>query len=193
MSPRSKPTLELVSSKPTSDEQLLLAVARDDREAFRELSTRFADRLARFCGHATKEGNLGEDLAQDVLVAVWNARTLFTGGDAAAWIFTFAVNRCRKHQRWFSRWLKAKTKAELLPFEAPAEPFEILAKHQLLQRARVAIAALPQELQEAVWLRLEGQLNYRSVGDALGCSEGAARVRVFTALKRLRAVMGGDE
>lgn len=173
-----------------SDESLLLAVARDERSAFRELSERYAARLASFCGRCVKNESAGEDLAQDVLVAIWHARRSFVGGDAAAWIYTFAVNHCRKHRRSVARWLTARFRAQTLPIAVPRGPFEALEERQLVQRARLALAQLPDELREPVLLRLEGGLDYRSVGGVVGCSEGAARVRVFTALQRLRAAMG---
>ncbi len=172
-----------------SDAELLVAMGRDDREAFRELTRRHAERLARFCARQVGSVATGEDLAQDVLVTAWEARGRFSSGDALAWLFTLAVNRCRKHHRSFRRWLTARDGLEQLPM-AGANVVEDAETRQLAQRAQHLMRTVLTEGQrEAVLLRLDADLDYRRIGEALGCAEGAARVRVFTALRRLREAM----
>jgi RNA polymerase sigma factor (sigma-70 family) len=173
-----------------SDAELLVAMGRDDREAFRELARRHAERLARFCARQVGSLATGEDLAQDVLVAAWEARGRFTSGDALAWLFTLAVNRCRKHHRSLRRWFTARDGLEQLPVASGANLLEDAETRQLAQRAQSLMRTVLTEGQrEALLLRLDADLDYRRIGEALGCAEGAARVRVFTALRRLREAM----
>jgi DNA-directed RNA polymerase specialized sigma24 family protein len=54
-----------------------------------------------------------------------------------------------------------------------------------------AVRALPPRQREAVALRFVGDLGYRQVGEAMGCSEEAARRSVFEGLRRLREVWDG--
>jgi RNA polymerase sigma factor (sigma-70 family) len=184
------PVVLLRPAREASDAELLVAMARDDREAFRELARRHAERLARFCARQVGSVSTGEDLAQDVLVTAWDARRRFTGGDALAWLFTLAVNRCRKHHRSFRRWLTARDGLEPLPMAAGATLVEDVEVRQLAQRAhRLMRTVLTEAQREALLLRLDADLDYRAIGEALGCAEGAARVRVFTALRRLREAL----
>lgn len=54
-----------------------------------------------------------------------------------------------------------------------------------------AVRALPPRQREAVALRYVGDLSYREVGVAMGCSEEAARRSAFEGVRRLREVVGG--
>ena len=54
-------------------------------------------------------------------------------------------------------------------------------RHEL----QAAVAALPLSQAEAIGLRIVEQLPYPEVAERLGCSEGAARVRVSRGLSRL--------
>lgn len=53
-----------------------------------------------------------------------------------------------------------------------------------------AVRALPPRQREAVALRYVGDLSYRDVGAAMGCSEQAARRSAFEGVRRLREVVG---
>lgn len=182
--------LRLVSdplAEPPSDEELLLKVATGDREAFRTLVQRYGARLAAFCSRQVGDATVGEDLAQDVLVAAWRARERFAGGDPAAWLFTFAVNRCRKHRRGWARWLRVERGSASAPAEPPKTALDALEKRALEAALVKAIDGLPPLHREAVLLRFEAGLDYRTIGQVAGCSEGAARARAFDAVAALRA------
>ncbi len=55
---------------------------------------------------------------------------------------------------------------------------------------RAAMSRLPQTQIEAVQLRIADDLPYSEVARILGCSEGAARVRVSRGLTTLAAQLG---
>ena len=55
----------------------------------------------------------------------------------------------------------------------------------ILVRLDQALSELPPESADAVRLRVRDELPYAEVARRLGCSEGAARVRVARALTRL--------
>ncbi len=54
-----------------------------------------------------------------------------------------------------------------------------------------AVRGLPPRQREAVALRYVGDLSYREVGEAMGCSEEAARRSAFEGVRRLREVWDG--
>lgn len=56
-----------------------------------------------------------------------------------------------------------------------------------------ALSALSKSVRDAVDLRVMHELPYRDVSARLGCSEGAARVRVSRGLAQLWDALGGDE
>lgn len=119
---------------------MLLAVARGDRDAFRQLATRYAARLSAFCARQMNDSTLGDDFSQDVLVAAWEARTQFRGGNAAAWLFTLALNRCRKHRRGAFRLLTAQLKISSTPESGAVGPLETVEQRQLMLKATRALS-----------------------------------------------------
>jgi DNA-directed RNA polymerase specialized sigma24 family protein len=164
-----------------SDPELLVAMARDDRDAFRELARRHAERIARFCARQVGSVATGEDLAQDVLVTAWEARSRFAGGDALAWLFTLAVNRCRKHHRSFRRWLTARERLEQLPAPASSSLIEDAETRQLVRRAhRLMGTVLTEGNREALLLRLDADLDYRGT---LSCDACRTRRRAVSAVQ----------
>lgn len=60
----------------------------------------------------------------------------------------------------------------------------------LAEALRAAAATLSDRQFEAVRLRVATGLSYADVASALGCTEGAARVRVSRGLARLAVLMG---
>ena len=78
-----------------SDAELVLAVARRDREAFVELFERYAGRIKAFMMRAGAAAADADEIAQDVMVAVWRRAGSFDPARAAAstWIYAIARNR----------------------------------------------------------------------------------------------------
>ena len=165
----------------------MLEVAGGSRAAFHELAAHFAGPLVRFCTKQVADAAVGEELAQDVLLAVWQSRHRFTGGDAASWVFTIAVNRCRKHRRSLLRWFSSRARIEAA--DSGLDVIEALGTHQQAAQLRASVESLSDELREVLVLRLDTGLDYRAIGEAVGCTEGAARVRVHAAIRRLRGGM----
>lgn len=68
-------------------------------------------------------------------------------------------------------------------------PEESVLREDDLSRLRVALATLSERERDALALRFGGGLRAREVGDVLGVSEGAAKMLVHRAVRRLRGVM----
>jgi RNA polymerase sigma-70 factor (ECF subfamily) len=52
----------------------------------------------------------------------------------------------------------------------------------------LAIERLPQDKREIIMLSKYEEKKYKEIGEILGCSEGAVKVKVFRALQELKAV-----
>ncbi len=57
------------------------------------------------------------------------------------------------------------------------------------QRVRTALARLPEEQRSALVLKEYHQLDYREIGQVLGCSEAAARARTYRGRVALREAL----
>jgi len=90
----------VLTSEDMTDEALMLRVQDGDKEAFRLLVGRHIDRIVgtarRIVGAAD-----AEDVAQDVFLRVWTARSQWSPGQARfrTWLYRVAVNRCIDHTR----------------------------------------------------------------------------------------------
>ena len=58
------------------------------------------------------------------------------------------------------------------------------------ERIRLAVQRMPARQREIVLLRYAGEMSFRDVARVMGISEGAARMRVNRALRRLAEEMG---
>ncbi|HCZ37602.1 MAG TPA: RNA polymerase sigma factor, partial [Cytophagales bacterium] len=52
----------------------------------------------------------------------------------------------------------------------------------------VAMDKLPLEKREIILLSKYEEMKYNEIGEVLGCSEGAVKVKVFRALQELKAI-----
>ena len=86
-------------------------------------------------------------------------------------------------------WMSGKSYANLdpIPFdEGGYERVEALRDiGRLVEPLAAAVAALPESVRRAIELRVLDQMEYASVAEQLGCTQGAARVRVSRGLKQL--------
>ena len=127
-----------------------------------------------------------EDCFQETFIAALRAYERMDGRHPRAWVMTIARRKAIDHHRARAR--RPEPRAELPEAIASGEPRpgdgdEIWA----------AVAELPPGQRAAVALRYAADLPYREIGDALDCSEEAARRRVSDALRALRAIIDREE
>jgi RNA polymerase sigma-70 factor (ECF subfamily) len=74
--------------------------------------------------------------------------------------------------------------------EGTANPAELLTARRTAERVRDALATMPRKRREVALLRLDGNMSYAEIAQAVGTTEGSARVLVHLALKELRETIG---
>ena len=73
------------------ERSLLKGIARGDRDAFDEIFRRYHPQLFRFAYRLTSSYGLAEEVANDVLVTVWQSAVNFRGdARVSTWIFGIA-------------------------------------------------------------------------------------------------------
>ncbi len=105
------------------------------------------------------------------------------GGDLRGWILTIARRAAIDAAR-----ARARRPEPVAAPEPPPVDGTPLPGDPALWRA---VRALPPRQREAVTLRYVGDLGYREIGAAMGCSEEAARRSAFEGIRRLREVWDG--
>jgi RNA polymerase sigma-70 factor (ECF subfamily) len=129
-----------------------------------------------------------EELVQEAFARVWaSPNTPSTEPDFRRWLYRVIANLARDYHR--RRYLEAR-----LPFwNTPAiDPIDEVV-HRAEDRGLLgAVLALPFKDRHAIYLHYFDGLTFAEVGNVLGVSEIAARVRVHRALQALRGRLGPD-
>jgi len=130
-----------------------------------------------------------EDCLQETFLAALRAYPRFDGRHPRAWIMTIARRKAIDSARERARRPEPLAAVELAL--DGAEPGRGMSSDDA--EVWQAVAALPEGQRAAVLLRFAVDLRYREVGEALGCSEEAARQRVSEALRSVRGEITARE
>jgi RNA polymerase sigma-70 factor (ECF subfamily) len=172
-----------------SDNALMLKVKDGNLDKLGLLFERYKKPLFGFFYNMSRDTELSEDLVQNVFVRILKYRYLFRGeGDFKTWMFHIARNVNHDHYR------KNKLgKAESVePWEnrlGHEDAYSVqLLKDEENQMLTMALDRLPADKREIILLSKYQEKKYKEIGEILGCTEGAVKVKVFRALQDLKAV-----
>ena|SRR5215213_361689 len=174
-----------------SDEQLIMAVAAGDREAFAALYRRRRPDVYRFALHMTGAAATAEDVAQDVFMTVIQDARRYAPSRAAVlpWLLGIARNVARRRL--------SERRYEPLPEgggepAVHADPADGIARARQADMLRSALSALPVPYREAVVLCDLQELTYQDAAEAAGCAIGTVRSRLHRGRQLLAAKMRGE-
>lgn len=178
----------------SSDAKLIASV--DGEGSFAALYERHVDDVLRYFVRRTGCGQTAADLTAETFAEALGSRRRFrdTGAPGRAWLFKIA-------QRQLSRFVRREVVSErarrkvgidrLVLGEDDLDRVEQLIDFEMTGAAiRDAMDELPAAQSEAVLLRVGQAMSYREVASKLGCSEGAARVRVTRGMTALAEQFG---
>ncbi len=182
--------------EPTADDEDLIADAGRDASLFGILFDRHHRELIGFFMRRTADAQTAADLTAEVFASAFVARRRFTPrgpGSARAWLFGIARKQLANYtrrQQVSERHRRKLAMQRTLVDDDTAEHFARLADLDGLRaELAAALATLPTNQVDAIRLRVIDELPYQEVARQLGCSEGAARVRVTRGLTRLAEVL----
>lgn len=151
-------------------------------ERFRALFREAYPALQRYAHHRGLVGADADDLVADVLTVAWRRLDQVPADDPIPWLFAVARNVWRNGLRSGRRRLALLGR---LPRPAVVPPPPEPPGH-----VRAALATLGDEDQELLRLVAWDDLTPSQIAVVLGCSPGAARVRIHRARTRLAAALG---
>lgn len=178
---------------PLSDQTLWMLAVRDqaDRAAYGRLFDFYAPRLKAMAMRGGVPAAVAEDIAQDVMLRVWQARAQFdpTRAGASAWIYGIARNRRIDLARGRSRPLPQPQ--EIAPLPGADEAGAALGLAQEVARLRRALLALPPGQREMVEQAYLGELTHQEISRATSLPIGTVKSRIRLAIDRLRHELRG--
>ncbi len=179
-----------------SDEQLMLAYARGDNNAFDQLYARHKGGVFRYFLRQCSDKEQAEELYQDVWARLINARKSYKSeARFTTWLYTLAHNRLVD---WYRKQGKIR---EAFPAgaEREAEADESWQPENDLQRQRLAnslskaIESLPEDQREVFMLKQEAGLTVNEIAKVTGADNEACKSRYRYAIKKLRHWLLHDE
>lgn len=171
----------------TADTQLLRSREAD---AFGEFYDRHAPAVLQFLTRRTACPHTAADLAAETFADALEQRHRYNAlrGTPRNWLLGIAANKLRHYLRHGE--VSARV-TRRLGMRVRWHEDELARVEELIDFADLAsvvasrLNELSEPLQEAVKLRVIDEMSYDEVADRLGCTPGAARVRVARALSAL--------
>jgi RNA polymerase sigma-70 factor, ECF subfamily len=181
-----------------SDVQLMLDVKAGDEESFELLLRKYRTPLVNFLYRMVRDSASAEDLAQEVFLRVYRARTQYApSAKFTTWMFRIATNlalNAKRDGRYRQMEVTIDQSAE--GGESDQSVLELADRkpgieHELMARDRSAtirraIQALPEKQRAAVLLHKYQEMDYDEIAKILECSESALKSLLFRAYETLR-------
>lgn len=177
----------------TSDADLILATARRDRASFVVLFGRYAGRIKAFVMRSGTSATDADEIAQDVMVAIWRRAGTFDPARAAAstWIFAIARNRRIDMIRRVRRPTPDPNDPLFQPDPEPDGLERVTAAEREAQVRESLDTLAPEQRQVLVAAFYEG-LSHAEIAERLELPLGTVKSRIRLAFRHLRGTLGDD-
>ena len=191
-----------VSTAEPSDETLAAPAAAGDNSAFEALVERYQRRVYRLACRLTSDTDAPDVLQETFLQAYRHLRSFRGESQFGTWLYRIASNAALMHRRALTRRPTASLEGFLPRFDAqglhaatPAElqvaarADELLDRRFLAEKAREAIAQLPDLYRNAFVMRDLEEMSTADVAQVLGVDPATVRQRVHRARLMLRGCL----
>jgi RNA polymerase sigma-70 factor, ECF subfamily len=167
------------------EHELVQRALEGDGRAFQTLVQPHLAMLYRIAARACGDRALAEDAVQEALTLAHQRLDRYQPDTSLrAFLAAIAVRRAQTLLRTERRRHLREEAAD--PPEQEASPADVLAAARTARRVREVLATLPKKRRAVALLRLDAGMSYAEIAEAIGTSEGSARVLVHLALKELR-------
>ena len=186
------------------DLELVKRVQRGEKSAFDLLVLKYQHRIGAVIGRFVHDHAEAQDIAQESFMRAYRALQNFRG-DAQfyTWLYRIAVNTAKNHLVAMKRRPPTSdVETEDAEHFAGARmqdndtPEHELLREEIAREVSQTVAALPEELRQAITLREVEGLSYEEIAETMDCPIGTVRSRIFRAREaidaRLRPLMDSE-
>lgn len=185
------------STDKDEDYELVLRVQQGDKLAYNLLVSKYHRRLGRLLTRLLRNQEDIEDVIQESFIKAYRAIGNFRGESAFyTWIYRIAINTAKNLLVTQSRrpsTVQEQTDNDNETFEDNSAlsnidtPESLLQTRQIGEAVNQAMAALPDDLRDAIVMREIDGLSYEEIAAAMGCPIGTVRSRIFRAREAISA------
>ena len=185
-----------VEAMTRSDVQLMLDVKAGDEASFEILLHKYRSPLVNFLFRMVRDRATAEDLAQEVFLRVYKARSQYSpSAKFTTWLFRIATNlalnsvRDNRHRQMDVSIDAPLEEDEAPPLQLPSREMRIdehMVERDRAEFIRQKISALPEKQRVAVLLHKYEEMDYADIAKVLECSESALKSLLFRAYETLR-------
>lgn len=183
-----RPLLASGSSECRADSFLEAFIRTRSEQTFSDLATVLFPRLYRYFLRCRCNPEVAEELAQDVLFALYrHAQSVRDPGHSRAWLFTVAKNCLRE------RWRRARREVPTVSFDSADCKVLLVSRTASCRSSRDLAGCLrllsPSE-RTILKLRYVDGLEYKDLADRFSIPLGTAKWKVFNAVAKMSKQAG---
>ncbi len=178
-----------------SHETLITKVARhNDKQAFRILFFHYAPRIKSYLLNFKVDDQRAEDLAQDVMMVLWQKADKFDAEKAklSTWLFRIARNKFIDHTRR-QKYPEVNADNHLSEMVAEERTDLNLEQSQISERVILAMKKLNDDQRKVIELSFFKELSHSQIADETSLPLGTVKSRIRTAFQLLRKELGEYE
>lgn len=181
---------------------LIRAAQQGDQDAFAQLVRAYDQSVLRLALNLLRSQEDARDVYQEAFLRVYrNLHTFRFDCSFATWLYRIVSNLCLDHLR--KRKVRKEESSVIQTEDGPldraaslpddrahGDPQRRLESHQLASRIQEVLASLTPRERLVFEMRHYQGMRLRSIGEALGTSEEAAKNCLFRATQKMRAALG---
>lgn len=171
--------------KHLTDEEIMLAVANGELKQLSILFDRYHVRIFNFFNKMVQNKMVSEDLTQEVFVKVLKYRTSYKSGNFTSWIYTIARNI---FSSYYQKQKKERTNIIENDLVGTEENLITESNQEELEHLQKSLLRLNKTDRELIVMHRFQEINYGQIAEIIGSSEGAVKVKVHRALKKLKDI-----
>lgn len=177
------------------DAELVCKAQKGDKTAFDLLVRKYQHRIAAVVSRLVRDHGECQDVVQDSFIKAFRSLPSFRGDSQFyTWMYRIAVNTAKNHLASRKRRPGADVEIEDAEFidggvyvQDNDTPEQELLREEVAQVVSRALAALPDDIRQAITLREMEGLSYEEIAEVMGSPVGTVRSRIFRAREAIDA------
>ncbi len=184
----------MFNSVATSQENQPKSLNASDPADFKAIYDATMTLLYKVSYRIVNDEEAAEDLVHDSYIKANEKGLVFPSiNDATYWLIRVVKNASLNYVKRKGREKKALQKVLYEEKRTMPSGETDLLRAETANKAKEALAKLPENLRQVLILREYCDMNYKEIGNSLGITEGNVKVRVFRAREQLAKLIGEDD